>query len=308
MKRVLLVVACFATLTLSGCTRPKNELVEIGPLDTAILVPLEGDNFKNQDATKTIQFLESKKVSAKRIEIPHKYIDTCPGSGMPCNQDVATVKLFTVSHKPVHREWTSLATTGTSPKNQAFVSESSESIDFHIGATILAHVEESDAAVYLYRYAGVPLEEVIDNQVRAYVSSALSQQFGVMTYDQIRNGKVEIFHKALAQSQDFFKPQGITIDALGFSDGLTPTDQSIQKAINDKFAADMKVEVAKKTLDAANMFAQSKEAVKAQQELENRKRELDIQAAAVAKWNGVLPTNTGGVIPFINLSGTNTTK
>ena len=63
----------------------------------------------------------------------------------------------------------------------------------------------------------------------------------------------------------------------------------------------MNVEIAAKTLEAANKYAQAKDAVKAQQDIENRKRELDIQAAATAKWNGILPTTVAGAMPFINV-------
>lgn len=305
--KYLLVGALLSTAFLAGCTQPKavDEIKIIGPSDTAFLVALDGDTLKNQNSMKSAEFLESAKISAKRVLIPHKIINTCPD----CNTgdyshylDVPTAQLFTVSRAPVARSWTSSAATGTSAKNEAFSVESNESIDFDIGATIIAHVAEADTAKFLYLHSGSQLETVIDGQVRNYVSSILSREMGSHNIDWDRQNKNAVFTTAFNETKTFFAAQGITIDSLGFTEGMTYHDPAIQKAINAKFAADMNVQIAEKTLEAANQYAQAKDAVKVQQDIENRKRELDLQAAAIAKWDGKLPvTNASGAMPFVNL-------
>jgi len=299
-----IIVAGIAAVLLTACTRPHpvDEIKEVGASETAFLVALDGDTLKNQSSLKSVEFLESAKISGKRIVIPHKIIDTCKDCfGNDHLMDVPTVKLYTINRAPVARSWTASPGTGTSINNQAFSVESSESIDYDIGATMLAHINEADTAKYLYLYSGVQLEKVIDNQVRTFVSAVVSREMGSHPLDWNRLNKNAVFTTAFKETKEFFSTQGITIDTLGYTEGMNYHDPSIQKAINAKFAADINVEIASKTLEAANKFAQSKDAVQAQQAIENRKRELDNNSAAITKWNGVLPSNMAGAIPFINI-------
>ena len=72
MRKFLL----FALLApaLSGCMKPydRPEYVEIDTSESAFLIPLEGDT-TNQAAFSSVQFLEQKKVAAKRIQITHRW-------------------------------------------------------------------------------------------------------------------------------------------------------------------------------------------------------------------------------------------
>lgn len=285
MKKVILVAVIGAIM--AGCgLRPVDELRIVGPSETAFLVSLEGDTLKNQAALRSVDFYEKSKISAKRVLIPHKIIDTCPScSGNDHQKDVATAQLFTVNRAPISREWTASAK-GTSPKNQAFGVESNESIDFDIGATITAHIAEEGAAKFLYFYSGKQLEEIIDTNVRSFMSSQISTQMGSQTVDWDRTHKNEVFATALKNAREFFSAQGITIDNLGFTEGMTFRDPAIQIAINKKFEADQQVGINAKIVEAAEMLAKAKDAVAATQALENRKREIEITAMAVAKWDG----------------------
>src|SRR3954464_12670843 len=50
----------------------RPEYVEIDTSESAFLIPLEGDT-TNQAAFQSVQFLEQKKVAAKRIQITHRW-------------------------------------------------------------------------------------------------------------------------------------------------------------------------------------------------------------------------------------------
>lgn len=275
-------------LALSACSPvAKNEMVEIASNETAFLIKMDGDTAKEQTKFQSEDFLNQNKIASKRVIIEHKIIDLCNNCNVSHEYvDVPAYRLFKINRAPVTREWTASSTTGTSAKNQAFHVETNESIDFAIGANITAHINEADAAKFLYHYGGKQLEDVIDQDVRGFVSSSLSQQFGSQTLDYGRGHKVEIFAKTFSEAKEYFIKFGITVDRLGFTEGMTYTDSNIQKAINQKFEADQNAEIAKKTLEAAEVNAKAKEAVKAQQDFELEKMRLEIEKLKVQKWDG----------------------
>lgn len=278
-------------LTLSACAPSiNNEMVEVAPNETAFLIKLDGDTAKNQNKFSSEEFLEQNKIATRRVVIEHRVVDLCQNCTFRHNYvDMAAFKLIKINRAPVTREWTASGTTGTSTKNEAFHVESSESIDFTIGANITTHISEADAAKFLYHYGGKQLEDVIDQDVRGFVSSSLSKQFGAQTLDYGRNNKVQIFAQTFQEAKAYFAAFGITIDRLGFTDGMTYSDNQIQSAINKKFEADQQVEIAKKTLEIAQMQGAARDAVKAQQDYELRRYDQETERLKIQKWNGVGP-------------------
>lgn len=294
MKKSAMLLTLTATLLLSGCFRhPIDEYAEVGPSETAFLIALDGNTLDNQQKLDSVAFLEKNRVSAKRIFIPHKLINMCPSCVVGTYQDVPSARLVKINRSPITREWTRPASTGTSKSNQAFAVESSESIDFDIGGTLTAHVAEADAATFLYYFAGKQLEEIADTNIRGFIASSLARQFGANSLDWGRIHKNEVFDNALKEAQAFFHPKGVTIDNLGFVEGMSYHDARIQDAINKKFEADVQVEAAKQQLTAAETLAKAGAAVQVQQDLEMRKRELDLRAKAIEKWDGRMPQVVG---------------
>lgn len=283
----LVTMVAFAGV-LGACTpAAKNEIVEIGSNETAFMIKMDGDSAKEQTKFQSEEILNQNKIASKRVIIEHKLIDLCNNCTTSHEWvDVPTYRLFKIKRAPVTREWTASSTTGTSPKNQAFHVETNESIDFSIGANITAHISETDAAKFLYHYGGKQLEEVIDQDVRGFVSSSLSQQFGSQNLDFGRAHKVEIFSKTYTEAKEYFVKFGISIDRIGFTEGMTYTDSNIQKSINQKFEADQNAQIAKKTLEAAETNAKAGVAVKAQQDFELEKIRLEIEKLKVQKWDG----------------------
>src|SRR5579883_64349 len=126
---VLGVVALWVTFQFY---RPYDvpEYQEIDTSESAFLIPLEGDG-TNQTAFPSADFLNQKKVAAKRVQIPHRWQQTgrFPGNG----HYVATVRLVKVDRRPITREWTKAAHTGTSAKDESISVESKDSINLSTG-------------------------------------------------------------------------------------------------------------------------------------------------------------------------------
>jgi hypothetical protein len=297
IKTAVVFASITAAMALTGCApNVKDELKEIGPNETAFLIQMDGDTMKDQNKFQSVEFLDKNRIATKRVVIPHRLVDLCRNCTTSHEYaEVATAKLILINRSPITREWTSTATTGTSAKIQAFNVESSESIDFSIGAVLTAHISEKDSAKFLYNYGGKQLEDIADTNIRGFIATELSQEFGSNTLDYGRTHKVDIFRKAFDHAKTFFADKGITIDNLGFSEGMTYHDVKIQNSINQKFEAEQQAEIAKKTLEAAETNAKAKDAVKAQKELDFRSRELDIQMVIAQKWDGHnSQVNSGG--------------
>src|ERR1041385_4386876 len=125
------------------------EFVEVDSSESAFLIPLEGDT-ANQSAFRSVQFLEEKKVATKRVQITHRWrqLGYMPRTGMY----VGTVRLVKVDRRPITREWTRSAKSGTSPKDEAISAESRDSVNFTLGVGVTAYIPEESAAVFLYSY------------------------------------------------------------------------------------------------------------------------------------------------------------
>lgn len=301
-----------------GCGPVKLEnVVEVGPNETAFLVNLEQDN---QGKFESIQYLETKKVAAKRILLPQRKQST---GRMPFSyQWIPTARVIKVDRSLVSRKWTgekvkdsqSKALLGD-PAIDPLEVESLDSIGFAVGVTITARVDESDAAKFLYYHSGKQLSEVIDTNIKSFILARLSTLFGTYPLSDCRLKKNEIFAKVQKEAQEFFKEKGITIEYMGLSEGLTYLNPEIQstidnsfKAQQDKITAQQEQEaqtIRNKTLvsqrqaeaEAANMLARNLSAVVAKQQLEIEIMKAKALATMAERWNGQLPSN---VIPSDN--------
>jgi len=279
-----------AALCLAGCTRP--DVIEIKPNETAFLIQMDG-NSKTQKAFMSEEYLSENKVASKRVVIPYVGV---PGGGF--TQKVLAAKLITVDRTPVTREWTRSDKTGTSASNQAISVESRESIDFTVGVVMTASIPEQTAAKFLYHYAGTPLSTIADTNIRGFVQAALSREFGARDLDAARKEKALIFVKVYEETKAAFTAKGISIDNLGYSEGMTYADPAIQKSINETFEASMAVQKAEQKVReafqlrlAAEEFVKAKEASIAKIDLDIRQLQAQAQMESVRKWDGRLPAN-----------------
>ncbi|MBF0550064.1 MAG: hypothetical protein HQK60_05975 [Deltaproteobacteria bacterium] len=299
----------FMGLATSGCMGPPQLEVteEIAPNETAFLVPLEGATKAEQGKFMSIEYLETAKVATKRITIPTRKKETGRNSWQ--YEWIPTMKLIKVNRTPIAREWTKSPSSGTSAKDQAISVESIESIDFYTGVTVQGSIKEEDAARFLYYFSGKPLSAVMDENVRGYVQSGLWNEFGSRSLSEGKAKKREIFEATFKGAKDFFAKQGVTIDYLGGSEGLTYKDPKIQESINSAFVAEndrlvaqreqeaqiirnaTNVSKAKAEREAAEEFAKAKDAQALKIGLEIEKIRANAFKAASEKWDGRMPAS-----------------
>ncbi len=240
-KRLTAPLALLSMLFLLSACGNKTDIITIEANQTAFLIPISAD-ITQQAQLQSIDFLKKNQVASKQVSIPYEWRQTGSSLGIFATGDwYPTLKLVLVDRNLVTREWTKNVETGTSATDQSFGVESSESIDFRIGASCTAYIDEADAATYLYYYGTKQLSDVMDTNVRGFIQGELFNEFGSRALAQGQADKKLIFQNVAADTTANFKARGITILAFGGEDGMTYTDPKIQAAINDSYAAQQKI-------------------------------------------------------------------
>ena len=266
MKRSFFLVSIITLLVLTACGPYKTpKYKDVGANETAFLIPLEQGTGTNQKMLKSVEYLEQKKIPAKRVYIEQKQIET--GRYYGDYIYIPTDTLIIVHRAPVTREWA---------KETSLTVESKESIGFSIPVNCTGSVLEEDASKFLYHYGGQSIEYVMDHNVRPYMLDLLTTSFGRLTLDECQKERNDVYEKMKAQTIAFFKDYGLTVINLGIAGQYTYTDNSIQEAINTKFISEMKITAAQNEATAAKKFAEASESIKKQKELDV---EVQVKAA-----------------------------
>ncbi|REK18971.1 MAG: hypothetical protein DWQ37_02825 [Planctomycetota bacterium] len=264
MKTFKLLLALSLPVAIVGC-RPYDtpEFIEIDTSETGFLIPLEG-NTDDQAKFESERYLQDRKVATKRVQIPHRWVQT--GRPYWSGDWVDVVRLVKVDRSPVTRQWTADTSSGTSSLNQAIWIESKDSVGFSVGFDCTAHIAEEDTARFLYMYRNKSLAEMMDTEARARVQSVAAEVAAQYDLDELRSRKQEIIDAVRTDVIPFFAERGITITTMGMFGGFTYQNPKIQEAIDETFVAQQL-----KVISDAKFRAQQKE---------NDRVELEAEAMA----------------------------
>ena len=264
----LVVVASF-----TSCIRPYDapEYEEVDPNETAFVIPLFTDNsVKTEDQVQlnaTTEYYQQCMVSSKLIQIPHKWIQT--GRLASSGYYTPTVKVITVDLTPHAGRW--LQNT-----EQAIKVETAASQGITIPMSYTMHIEASDAAKYLSHYRAVEFDSVINTQINRYFAGKAGEYFHEVEYKDIAKQRDIILKKAVDETKEHFKSEGITIDALAIIDGLIYDDASLQKNIDEQAKVQANIELEKQR---AELLAQQR--VNDTYEAETKKQVMLAQQATI---------------------------
>lgn len=252
----LLIVAMF-----TSCVRPydKPEYVEIGPNETAFVVPM----FTGKDAnggkvatTDQVQineneeYFKNKQVSQKLIQIPHTWIKT--GRFTRSGYYKGTVRVITVDLTPVSGSWLKEDANAVKVETKA-----SQGITIPMSYTI--RVKNEDAALYLSFYKSVDFKSnVIDTQVNRYFTAEAAKYFHEVEYKDIASQRDIIIAKAVEATRNYFKERGVTIDQLAIVDGLVYDDPALQKNIDEQAKVQANIVLEKQKADLIEVQRQNK--------------------------------------------------
>lgn len=272
----------------------QEEWKNIRPNQTAFLVPMVGENKRSQAAFDSAAYLDSLKVAAKRVQIPHM-LWTQVGRVWNGKKFVPSATLYIVTREPYSRSWQKESTRGTSPKDEGTYVESKESVNIDFGTMISAEIEETNAALYMYHFGinnlldpgddadfpsavyAKPLDLVMDTIVFNDAHRKLAREFGKRTLIECISQKADIFAAVESELKTDYAAMGITIKYFGLGSQLN-LDPKIQDAINS---------VAIAALDA-QAVSNRLLTIPVMQALANIEIKKGV-AAATAKWTGTLP-------------------
>lgn len=266
---------CLALLALLavGC-KPYDtpEYVEVETSETAFVVPLEGDS-QDQAKFQSVDFLEQKKVAAKRIQVPHRWNQT---GRMPNSGDwIDTVRVIKVNRAPVTREWDA-----DRDRSKAIWLESQDSVGFSTGFNCTAMIKEEDASRFLYWNRGGSLSDVMDSEIRNRIMTIAFEVAQDYPLDKLRSQKQEIIDAVRTDVIPYFAERGITITMIGMFGGMTYENPAIQTSIDNVFIAQQE-----KAVNLAKFEAQQKanERITLEAQAIAEKRLTEARAAADAK-------------------------
>ena len=294
MKKFSFAIALLFAMAVmfTGCVRPydKPEYVEIGPNETAFVIPMfTDDNVKTEDQVhlnENVEFYQRNMVSSKLIQIPHKWIKT--GRFARSGYYKGTVRVITVDLTPRSGNW--LANDANAIKVET---AASQGITIPMSYTI--RIKPEDAALYLSYYKAVDFQSVIDTQINRFFAQEAGKSFHNVEYKDVAKQRDIILGDAVEKTKAHFKAQGITIDQLAIVDGLVYDDKSLQTNIDEqaKIQAQIVLEEQKANKIAeANIEADVARAkastldielkrARAMQEIENTKLIAQAQAEAI---------------------------
>jgi hypothetical protein len=295
---ILTMVMCCTLFT--GCRKPydKPEFVTIEASQTAFLVPLVGDT-SEQGAFESEELLAEAKVATKEIQIPHRWVQT--GRKHYTGEYRASATLIIVERKPVSRSWES-GDSAANSSNKAIFGETSDNIGIYVGMNCTAMIEEKDAAKFLYRYNNTPLESIIDTDIKKMVEDRFNVETAKYTSTELGSKKGEIMDAVKSYVVDYFKNYGITITVLGLKEGISFENDSIQKAIDEKFASEQQLVIqqnkneanlAKAEADAQAKIIAAEAEAKANQILSDSLTDKLLKQQYYKKWDGKLPSIMG---------------
>lgn len=310
-KLIALLLVLIMTCTMfTGCRKPydKPEFVTIEASQTAFLIPLVGDS-TTQSAFESEELLAEAKVATKEIQIPHRWVQTGRRHWMGDWKPSAT--LIVVERKPVSRSWES-GDSAAASSNRAIFGETSDQIGIYVGMNCTAMIEEKDAAKFLYRYNNTPLETVIDTDIKKLVEDRFNIETAKYTSTELGAAKGEIMEAVKNYVVPYFKDYGITITVLGMKEGVSYENDSIQKAIDAKFASEQELVIQQNKNDAAIAKAEADAKAKIMDaEAQAKANELLTESLTpellekmyYEKWDGKLPYIYGGdgITPIINV-------
>ena len=312
MKKIFTLIAVITMMvlmccTMTSCRKPYDvpEFQTISASQTAFLVPLVGDT-GSQSAFESEELLLETKVATKEIQIPQRWVQT--GRRSYTGEWRPSATLIIVERKPVSRSWESGDSAATS-SNKAIFGETADNIGIYVGMNCTAMIEEKDAAKFLYRYNNTPLETIIDTDIKKLVEDRFNTEIGLVMSTDLASKKGEIMERVKTYVVDYFKDYGITITVLGLKEGISFENPAIQKALDEKFASEQKLEIQENENEANIAKAQAE----AQAVLIAAEAEAQANAKIAAsltpnvlekmyyeKWNGELPYVYGDSAPIIN--------
>jgi hypothetical protein len=255
MKKTKIIGLCLIGL-LAGCGPAKvMDIVEVKANETAWAIPLDGSSQLGQVKFNSIEFLNAKKIAAKRIMVDK--VERSTGRAWYDYEWIPAVRVIKVDRSLVTREWTDSPETGTSTVKQGIGVVTKDSVQLRVGLTVTASIDEDDASTYLYYHGERTLSDVMDQNIRSFAVAELTKQYGDLTLVDAQTKGTLIYGTLFTDAKAAFKTKGITVQYLGNAEGLAYADPKVQEAINRSYQASQDAKTAEMEQNATKVRNQT---------------------------------------------------
>ena len=202
--------------------------------------------------------------------------------------------------------WTKSPTEQTTV-DESFAFQDKNGLGLSADVAVAYHVDPTRAPILFSRYRS-DMDAIISGPLRNAIRNAIVERASQLGVEEIYGPhKSELISSALRRVQGYFSPVGLQVEQLYWAGNIVVPDAVLQQ-INAKIAneqaalaAQANVATAKANADARIAKARGDtEAIQVEAEAIRTNPEI-VNLRAVEKWDGKLPTYTGGggPLPFI---------
>lgn len=212
-------------------------------------------------------------------------------------------------------EWTADSRPGSETNESlSFQDKEGTIINADVGISLAIRADKADSVFQKYRKG---ISEITDVYIRNMVRDAINTETSTLDVADVYGpGKEKLMAKVTERVRVQVKDIGIDIEKIYWMSAMR-LPEAITKAINAKIEATQKAQQRENELQTATAQAQIErekargeadaKVIAAKGEAEaNRLVQASLTTELVEytkanKWNGILPTTTGGVIPMMNI-------
>ena len=192
--------------------------------------------------------------------------------------------------------------------DESFNFQDKNGLSLKADVAVSYHVDPLKASILFQRYR-TDMDQIIAGPLRNSIRNAIVERASQLGVEEIYgNHKAELINTALKQVQRFFAPVGLQVEQLYWA-GNIAVPQQVLDQINAKIANEQAALAAQANIATAKANADARMA-KAKGDAESIQVEAEairtnpeiVKMRAVEKWDGRLPTYTGGgAMPFIDV-------
>ncbi|MDV6330545.1 SPFH domain-containing protein [Asticcacaulis sp. 201] len=193
------------------------------------------------------------------------------------------------------------------PENEEVTFSDNNALPMTADVQLVMRIDPSKAPALYTRYR-LTFDQLFEGPIRNDVRSAIAAETELVSVEYLyRGGRQQVIQKALARVNRKWETQGVNISQLDwigtirYPQVILDSIQAKTKADADASAAQAQVAVAKAQADA--QIEQARGQAEANRLLAQSVASSPevVKLRAIEKWDGHLPTTTGGAVPFIDV-------
>lgn len=194
------------------------------------------------------------------------------------------------------------------PENEELTFSDNNALPMSADVQMVMRIDAARAPALYTRYR-LTFEQLFEGPLRNDVRSAVAAETELVSVEFLyKGGRQQVIQRALARVAGKWEPQGVNISQLDwigtirYPQVILDSIQAKTKADADAAAAQAQVAVAKAQADARIEEARGQAEANRLLAQSIASSPAVVQLRAIEKWDGKLPTTTGGAVPFIDIN------